>query len=376
MHIRIIKFIILTNFLSIALICCKNTNKISKETLYKIQYLDEYVLHNDSIFEGSKIGGLSGIEYDPHKNVYYLACDDSKNPRFYQSSIAIENNQFKTVSVQKLVTIKKTEQQLQDAAILDLEAIRVFNENKLIFTSEGSLNHDMNPSIFTTDTLGNYQNRFELPHYFLAHTSKKNKPRHNGVFEGLSSDINNKGYWAAMELPLLLDGKEPSIHTFGAAVRITHFDTNTYQADYQFAYTPDKLSKDPKGKFGINGITALIQLSTHMFLIVEREYIAGYKNRGNHIKIYLADIDNATNTLSMDILAKEKYTIAKKTLLFDFESIRNKLTDAIVDNIEGITIGPKLSNGNQSLILISDNNFNPSAIQINQLILLELIKKQ
>ena len=40
------------------------------------------------------------------------------------------------------------------------------------------------------------------------------------------------------------------------------------------------------------------------------------------------------------------------------------------DNIEGLTFGPKLSNGNRSLIFVSDNNF--SAIQHTQVLLFEV----
>jgi hypothetical protein len=30
-----------------------------------------------------------------------------------------------------------------------------------------------------------------------------------------------------------------------------------------------------------------------------------------------------------------------------------------IDNIEGVTFGPRLPNGKRSLIFIADNNFNP-----------------
>lgn len=40
------------------------------------------------------------------------------------------------------------------------------------------------------------------------------------------------------------------------------------------------------------------------------------------------------------------------------------------DNIEGVTFGPRLSNGKRSLIFIADNNFNP--FERNQLLLFEV----
>ena len=47
------------------------------------------------------------------------------------------------------------------------------------------------------------------------------------------------------------------------------------------------------------------------------------------------------------------------------------LAKIFTDNIEGITLGPILPNGNRSVILVSDNNFSPT--QQSQFMLLELI---
>ncbi|MGW7811327.1 esterase-like activity of phytase family protein [Staphylococcus xylosus] len=45
-----------------------------------------------------------------------------------------------------------------------------------------------------------------------------------------------------------------------------------------------------------------------------------------------------------------------------------------VDNIEGITFGKKLANGNDSLVVVSDNNFNKS--QISQFIVFEVVNNE
>lgn len=359
-------------FLFIAFSSC-NSSKNSKQQ-YTINYLDEYVIYNDTIFTESKIGGLSGIDYSKDDKSYYLVCDDAKKPRYYKASILLDNNQFSLVEINEVVELKDTIHQFLNNNIIDLEAIRTFEENKLIFASEGSIKNDYNPSIFITDQYGNYSEKFPLPAYFLTDINSKNKPRHNGVFEGLAANITNDGYWAAMELPLTLDGKEPTFNNSGAPVRITHFSTKTNQADFQFTYPLDKLTKDPKGNFGVNGITCLLQLSKNEFIVIERAYSEGYGTQGNTVKIYLTNIEHTTNTLPYDTLQNKEYKVSEKELLFDFETVRAQLTNNILDNIEGITLGPILENGNQSLILVADNNFSPVSKQINQLILLELVK--
>ena len=61
-----------------------------------------------------------------------------------------------------------------------------------------------------------------------------------------------------------------------------------------------------------------------------------------------------------------------KKLLFEFDAIKSELTEGVIDNIEGITFGPILNNGNQSLILVADDNFQVFGKQLNQFILMEI----
>jgi len=42
-----------------------------------------------------------------------------------------------------------------------------------------------------------------------------------------------------------------------------------------------------------------------------------------------------------------------------------------IDNIEGVSFGPDLSHGHRSLVLVSDNNFNPD--QITQFLAFEVL---
>jgi len=281
---------IIFSFIIVFLSSCKSGSINTLKHSFNIKYLDEYVIYNDSIFKDSKIGGLSGIEYQENDQ-FYMVCDDAKNPRYYNTSIRIKNKKIDTVIIDQVLTIKDPKNQFLSTNVLDLEAIQVLGKNHLVFTSEGTIKKNYNPTIFITDTVGNYQDKFTLPSYFLIDKTSKNQPRHNGVFEGLANDIKHKGYWAALELPLELDGEEPSFHDTGAPVRITHFNIETKKADYQFTYPLDKLTKDPKDKFGVNGVTDLLQLTEKQFIILERAYSAGYGTQGNTVRIYISNIE-------------------------------------------------------------------------------------
>ena len=166
------------------------------------------------------------------------------------------------------------------------------------------------------------------------------------------------------------DGPVPTFERKGGLVRITHFDLSTKKATRQFTYQPDPVAKDPKGAFGINGVTALLQIDATTFWIVERSYSKGYGTKGNTIKLYEVRSEDVTNTLTMETLEKNTIKPATKKLLLDFETMLPALDNQRIDNIEGITLGPKLSNKVQSVLLISDNNFNPPSIQKTQLLIL------
>ena len=81
------------------------------------------------------------------------------------------------------------------------------------------------------------------------------------------------------------------------------------------------------------------------------------------------DISGATDTRSIQSLRNGNYVPASKRLVLDL----NQLNLPRLDNIEGIAWGPKLANGNDSLVLVSDDNFNPA--QVTQFLAFEVLPK-
>ncbi len=113
-----------------------------------------------------------------------------------------------------------------------------------------------------------------------------------------------------------------------------------------------------------NGLTELLALPTEgYFLSLERTF--GLTGAG--AKIFQVVIGNATDTSNIASLKGNLAQVRtlKKQLLFDLGDL-----DIELDNLEGITIGPRLPDGSKSLLLISDDNFNEE--QINQLLLFRL----
>jgi len=342
---------------------CK-TAKNTYQTDIKLKFLDEYIVPDNLWVDSTLVGGLSGIDYANGK--YYLVCDDASNPRYYEANIKINNLKIDTVAFTAVIKFNDS------TAYLDLEAIRYDKISKSVsITSEGSINLQKDPTFFRVNSFGIIDGFFEIP-YALRATSKQ-KPRNNGTLEGLANSYDEKGYWIGMELPLKVDGPEPKVINTKSPVRITYIEARTKKPTKQFAYYLDKIDKTPRGNFAVNGLTDILEYEKNQFIVIERSFSSGLGTQGNTIKLFSINATKANNTIAMDALATSSFTSAHKKLIFDFESVRNQLTDKSVDNIEGLTFGPTLANGNKTLILVADNNFNKLGLQLNQFILMEII---
>lgn len=353
-----IRFIGVVVFL--VLVGCK-TEKI------KLNFLNEFIVNDSLSFKNTIVGGLSGIDFS--NNEYFMVVDDAKKPSVLVADILIKEDAIKAVSFKKLIQLDTASLFYQNN-FLDLESVFIA-DNQINLVSEGSIRKGKNPTIFTINTLGEFQEEIKIPAYFNAKSVAE--PKHNAAFESSSKSSDKKGFWVGMEAPLKADGEEPTFHKTQSPIRITYFDKQTKKAIKQFAYQLEKIDKPSKGNINLNGVTALLEYKKNHFFVVERIYQSGYGSLGNTVRIFKAIIDKkSTNSLELKSLKQKKYIPLKKELLFDFSSIQHKLTDSIIDNIEGITFGPKLSNGNRSLVLVSDNNFNAYGKQLTQFLLLEI----
>jgi len=362
---------------------CKNILKMKKSFLLlllllmyacgtkkniSINYLDEYIIPDSLQFQNQTIGGLSGIDFV--NDDYFFVIDDSNNPRIVTATIGIKSDTIETVNFKKTILLNDSTSTFFKENELDLESIFVDKKtNEIHLVSEGSIRKKKQPTIFKIDANGRFLDQFQLPKTL----SNIETFKHNGVFESSSKNIDNQGFWVGVEAPLSVDGDEPTFEKKSSPIRITYFDKKSKIATKQFAYQLENISKPFKGNQNLNGVTALLEIQKNHFLIVERAFQNNYGSYGNTIRIFEAFIEkNTTNILSISSLKNTSFTPLKKRLLFDFDTVKEFLTEGIIDNIEGITFGPKLKNGNQSLILVADNNFQLYGKQLNQLILLEI----
>ena len=346
-----------------------------------LQFLDSYVIPFNENFDSTIIGGLSGIDYDSKKEVYYLISDDrsAKNPaRFYTAKINIKQDKIDTVLFLKTTFLKNKvgnfyPNSRQDPSHTpDPEALR-FNpkNNTFAWSSEGEriINQQRmileNPAVTEIDLSGNYLDTFHLPPQ-LHMQETENGPRRNGVFEGLTFADNYKKMYVSVEEPLYNDGSRAGIHDSTAICRIIKYDVATKKTIRQYGYVIDAVAHAPfpPNMFKVNGISDILWLGKNKLLVIERSYSTG--RLSCTIKVFLADVSQAENINEMVSLKNKPLpkTISKK-LLLNMDDL-----GFYIDNIEGVTLGPTLPNGKKSLLFVADNNFNP--FQKTQILLFEI----
>lgn len=321
----------------------------------ELTFLGSVDLAHGLVFDDTTVGGLSGISYDRAGDRFFVISDDrsAKDPsRFYTARITLADGALTDVELLASTPLLDTDGEPFAAASPtsvppDPEGIAFDGQRgQLYWSSEGERTTDAHlaPWVRTAAVDGTFRGEFDLPGA-LTSTANGEGPRRNHSLEGLTLTPDASALWAAMEGPLLSDGAEPTDST-GALVRLTRLDPDTGTATAQYGYPLDPVSS---GAGGGNGLSDLVALDDHSFLVIER----GFGTRVS-ARLYRAEIDGAD-----DILGQARAgdaTPVRKTLVADLTQLHP------VDNVEGITLGPKLPDGRQSVIMVTDDNFSPAQV--------------
>jgi len=331
-------------------------------------------------FQGTTVGGLSGIDYDPAAELYYLISDDGSSitpARFYTAHIALGTDSLGAPELLRVSTLRQADgstypSALQGGAVPDPEAIRWRSaSNTLLWTSEGHPPTGTAPWLREARPDGSFVREFALPAMFNFQAGAG--PRGNLTLEGLALAPDGGTAWIAMENALLQDGPMPTVQAPGGPCRFTQIDLTSGKAMRQVAYVPDAIPRAPVPPTGFadNGVAEILMLDAERMLVLERAYVTG---SGNSLRLYLIDTAQASDTLDLPVLQPGAYRPAGKTLLADFSAFTGPGDGPRLkrlDNTEGMSWGPVLANGRRSLMFISDDNF--SARQISQWLAFEFL---
>ncbi|NJK39221.1 MAG: phytase [Oscillatoriales cyanobacterium RM1_1_9] len=354
-----------------------SSTDLSRKTVTHIELLGEVDFPTGLTFQETQVGGLSGIVYDAANQIYYSISDDRSqiNPaRFYTLEIDLKDGSLDEgdITFIDVITLFDETGNPFPASSLDPEGIALNSNGNLFIASEGDANALINPFVNEFSLTGELLDELPIPEKFLPTADQSAGIRNNLAFESLNVSPDGQFLYTATENALFQDGLAANLDQESLS-RILKYDLATREVVQEFVYPVDAVADEPipADGFRTNGLVELLAIDNNgSFLALERAFSAGV---GNIVRLYEVKSQGALDVSSLEDLFWESEGISfeidptvSKELLVDFEA------DFGIepDNLEGIAFGPKLANGQQSLIVVSDNNF--SSTQKTQFIALGL----
>ena len=328
-------------------------------------------------------GNYSGIAH-LHDDIYAVVSDKSDSALYFNFRIQVNPKTGELEQVENLGFNERTDGTLNDAKPwqgqekgFDHEAIVKVSDSTLVIASEGYCRlkeYPILPISVDAAKLGYQQNLWES-----RWPSSDFYPNYN--FESLAFDSVRQYLWTIPESTLRKDG-QPATPQNGLAnqLRLMRLDwgkikENRNKEGYSeqvsskkdsrcmttYAYQMDQPSTYKKADIYVMGVSELCALPDGQLLVLEREaFIPNIKiGAFCKCKLYLVNpLNSGEFSTDEKSSMKEKFSsdtpFLKKRLLTEWKTGLS-LSKRSFANYEGMCLGPKLADGSQVIILLSDS---------------------
>ena len=322
-------------------------------------------------------GNYSGIAH-LHDDIYAVVSDKSDSALYFNFRIQVNPKTGELEQVENLGFTERTDGTMNDGKPwqglekgFDHEAIVKVSDSTLVIASEGYCclkEFSILPTSADAAKVGYPQNLWES-----RWPSSEFYPNYN--FESLSFDSVHQYLWTIPESTLRKDG-QPATPQNGLTNRLRLMrlnwgkikeDSNKEEYSEQvsskkdsrymmtYAYQMDQPSTHKKADIYVMGVSELCVLPDGQLLVLEREAFIPKIKIGAFCKCKLYLI-NPLN--SEEFSMKEKFSsdtpFLKKRLLTEWKTGLS-LSKRSFANYEGMCLGPKLEDGSQVVILLSDS---------------------
>ena len=322
-------------------------------------------------------GNYSGIAH-LHDDIYAVVSDKSDSALYFNFRIQVNPKTGELEQVENLGFTERTDGTLNDGKSwqgqekgFDHEAIVKVSDSTLVIASEGYCRlkeYPILPTSADAAKVGSSQNLWES-----RWPSSEFYPNYN--FESLAFDFVRQYLWTIPESTLRKDG-QPATPQNGLAnrLRLMRLDwgkikENRNKEEYSeqvsskkdscymtpYAYQMDQPSTHKKADIYVMGVSELCALPDGQLLVLEREAFIPKIKIGAFCKCKLYLI-NPLN--SEEFSMKENFSsdtpFLKKRLLAEWKTGLS-LSKRSFANYEGMCLGPKLEDGSQVVILLSDS---------------------
>ena len=322
-------------------------------------------------------GNYSGIAH-LHDDIYAVVSDKSDSALYFNFRIQVNPKTGELEQVENLGFTERTDGTLNDGKPwqglekgFDHEAIVKVSASTLVIASEGYCRlkeYPILPISADAAKVGYPQNLWES-----RWPTSDFYPNYN--FESLAFDSVHQYLWTIPESTLRKDG-QPATPQNGLAnqLRLMRLDWGKMEEDSNkeeyseqvnskkdsrymttYAYQMDQPSTHKKADIYVMGVSELCVLPDGQLLVLEREAFIPKIKIGAFCKCKLYLI-NPLN--SEEFSMKEKFSsdtpFLKKRLLTEWKTGLS-LSKRSFANYEGMCLGPKLEDGSQVVILLSDS---------------------
>ncbi len=320
----------------------------------------------------TEIGGLSGLAYDSVSGLYYALADDrSSDARFYTVDIDLSDGALDSgdVAFQSVTFLSDKDGDRFESGSVDPEGIALTTDGTLYISSEGDANQIIDPFIREIALDGSFISELRIPNLYLPTADQFSGIRNNLAFESLTISPDQKFLYTATENALFQDGPSADVEQPSLS-RILKYDLTTGEPVASFVYEVSGVPEAPvpEDAFRTNGLVELLAVDNNGTLIaLERAFSAG---QGNTVKLFEVQTQGALDVLRTGDLFREDPLEVDEEILppgpFEIDpavtkrELLNIEADLGIapDNLEALAFGPQLPDGRQSLLVVSDNNFN------------------
>ncbi len=330
-------------------------------------------------FAGTAVGEISGLTLAADGTYFAIGDDRGENVVppgvLYEMAITVDLEGIDSVEVTGVIQLDS------DSATAGIQpyAVDGLDGEEVLWTEDGFIVCSERDAVnapwirkFTHE--GELVSEFPIPEKFIPAFDgdvQVRGVRKNLSFEAATITPDGSTLYVMNEQALVQDGDVSSADA-GSPVRIVEYDL-TGEAPVvvgEYVYVTEPLFVRPaEGKSGDNGVPGIAYVG-HItpeidLIVMERSYVSG---AGNHIGLfgvklapYVYDRERiaATEALASPEGPYAGLTVHKIPLLRLSDDPAQTDVDFDPDNMETIAVGPQLENGNYTLILASDNNFNP-----------------
>jgi 3-phytase len=295
---------------------------------YQFGLIAEARLSGYTRYQGTKVGGFTGLDYDRATGGFRFLSGDRDDARFYTGRIDVSGTTCPRPSLTGLNRL--TQADGKQFPGVDPQALRFDAATGAVLWADAGERQPgelVDPSVRVALPNGSFVGQFATPDVLKVGTAN-NGPKRGQSLSGLALTSDSQAVLSTVRSPLYQDGD---------AARLTLQDRSTGALLVQFAYRSDALVG--------NGISEILLVADSRFLVLEQ---AG----PNSARLYEIDFAaGATNVADIPALAGAGYLPVAKRLVLDL----TKLGLSTVDNLQGVTWGPTLASGESTLVFVSDN---------------------